>query len=101
MTNDAKDRHVLAAAAHAGAGMIVTYNLRHFPPNATWPWGVDAVGPSAFFKGLYAADPDSVIEVIKQQASDIHRDFAQMLRVLHAAVPAFVELVCRDTRISL
>ena len=31
MTNDEKDRHVLAAAVRAGAQTIVTFNKRHFP----------------------------------------------------------------------
>ena len=30
MANDKKDRHVLAAAAHGQASIIVTLNLRHF-----------------------------------------------------------------------
>ena len=32
MANDEKDRHVLAAAAHGQASIIVTLNLRHFRP---------------------------------------------------------------------
>jgi predicted nucleic acid-binding protein len=31
MSNDPGDRHVLAAAVHEQADLIVTYNLRHFP----------------------------------------------------------------------
>jgi predicted nucleic acid-binding protein len=31
MTNHPKDRHVLAAAAHAGVKVIVTYNIKEFP----------------------------------------------------------------------
>ena len=45
MTNDEKDRHVLAAAVHAGAQTIVTFNKRHFPPASTSPWNVEALGP--------------------------------------------------------
>ena len=32
MTNDDKDRHVVAAAVHGEAAIIVTFNLRHFRP---------------------------------------------------------------------
>jgi predicted nucleic acid-binding protein len=101
MTNDAKDRHVLAAAAHANARFLVTYNLKHFPLSATKPWRVTAVGPSQFLKTLYSSEPQAVVEVLRQQAIDIKRSFVDQLRVLHRAVPAFVEVVCRDTHTAL
>ena len=34
LTNDPKDRHVLAAAIACDAPIIVTYNKRHFPEGA-------------------------------------------------------------------
>lgn len=101
MTNDVKDRHVLAAAAQAKARTLVTYNLKHFPMSSTKPWRVTAVGPSLFLKQLYASNPQSVVEVLREQAAEIKRTFADQLRVLHKAVPAFVEVVCRDTRTEL
>ena len=101
MTNDAKDRHVLAAAAHAKARLIVTYNLKHFPLSSTKPWRVTTVGPSQFLKKLYASDPQAVVAVLREQAADINRTFVDQLRVLHKAVPAFVGIVCRDTHTGL
>ena len=32
MTNDPKDRHVLAAAVRGAAHAVITENVRHFPP---------------------------------------------------------------------
>ncbi len=54
MTNDPKGRHVLAAPVRASAQAVVTFNKRHFPPAATGPWKIEAVGPSAFLEALYA-----------------------------------------------
>ena len=42
---DEGDRHVLAAALHAGADVIVTFNLRHFPRKTLAPFGVRALAP--------------------------------------------------------
>ena len=55
---DPDDRHVLAAALAAGAGTILTMNLRDFPASALAPHGVAAAHPDDFLCGLYDADPD-------------------------------------------
>ena len=65
VTNEGKDRYVLAAAAHAKARLIVTYNLRDFPPSSTRQWRLTAIGPSAFLKDLYASDPGSVQAIVR------------------------------------
>src|SRR5438132_13997745 len=43
-----KDRHVLAAAVEAGADLIVTHNLRHFPPEACGPHDIRVRSPDDF-----------------------------------------------------
>ncbi len=55
---DPDDRHVLAAALAAGAGTILTMNLRDFPSSALAPHSVTAVHPDDFLCGLHSADPD-------------------------------------------
>jgi predicted nucleic acid-binding protein len=100
MTNDAKDRHVLAAAVHARARTIVTFNKRHFPSVSTLPWNVEAVGPAAFLEELYLAAPTIVAERIQQQAADLRRTIAEQLAVLAKAVPSFVEFVRRDLKLK-
>lgn len=45
---DPDDRHVLAAAIKSHAQVIVTHNLRDFPPGALEPWSVEAKDPDAF-----------------------------------------------------
>jgi hypothetical protein len=39
---DADDRHVLAAAIHGGAQVILTFNQRHFPPQSLSAYGITA-----------------------------------------------------------
>ena len=97
MANHPKDRHVLAAAVHAKARTIVTYNLRDFPPESTRPWRITAVGPSTFLKRMYNAHPALVLETLRQQAADISRAFEDQLRTLYKAVPAFIDAVRHDT----
>lgn len=72
-TVDEKDRHVLAAAIVAGAQVIVTFNLRHFPVGALEPYRVAAQGPDEFLLNLLDLDPERVIEIIEQQAAALQR----------------------------
>lgn len=57
---DPNDRHVLAAALEAGAGLIVTMNLRDFPRMAMAAAGMRAIHPDAFLTDLWAHHPDAV-----------------------------------------
>ena len=68
LTNDPKDRHVLAAAVRCSAQFIVTYNRRHFPQAAVEPWGIEVQGPSTFLKHQYDLDPAIVIDKLQAQA---------------------------------
>jgi predicted nucleic acid-binding protein len=58
MKNDKKDRHVLAAAVKSGAKLIVTYNEKHFQPEALESYGIERQGPSTFLIGLYDLEPE-------------------------------------------
>jgi predicted nucleic acid-binding protein len=71
MTNHPTDRHVLAAAAHAGAKVIVTYNIKDFPPSSLTPYSITVQGPSAFLKDLYIAAPAMVMQTLEGQAAAI------------------------------
>lgn len=61
---DPDDRHVLAAAIHAGAQVIVTRNLRDFPGDALDPWGIQAQHPDAFLTGLHEAHPEALGRIV-------------------------------------
>jgi hypothetical protein len=53
MTNDRKDRHVLAAAVGSHSELIVTYNRRDFPISSVERFDIKIQGPSTFLRGLY------------------------------------------------
>lgn len=61
---DPDDRHVLAAAIHADAQVIVTRNLRDFPSDRLTPWGVVAQHPDVFLIGLHQDHPDVLGKVV-------------------------------------
>ena len=63
---DADDRHVLAAAIHCGARVIVTANLRDFP-NATLALNdIEARHPDGFILGLLTDSPDEVLGTMRR-----------------------------------
>lgn len=68
---DPDDRHVLAAAIHAGAGVIVTANLADFPSDALRPHGIEAQHPDNFILGLLGVDPHGVCEAARRQRESL------------------------------
>jgi hypothetical protein len=57
---DPGDRHVLAAAIHGRAHVIVTYNLRHFPSEHLSRYGIEAQHPDEFLTHLIDLAPGPV-----------------------------------------
>jgi predicted nucleic acid-binding protein len=64
---DPDDRHVLAAAIHCRAELIVTFDLRHFPHDALAPHRVEAIHPDRFVAGLLARSPTAVYSAFRSQ----------------------------------
>lgn len=58
---DPDDRHVLAAAIHGGAGVIVTCNLKHFPQNVVEHHGIHVQHPDEFVANLLDLHPQAVV----------------------------------------
>lgn len=73
MRNDAKDRHVLAAAVHAHAALIVTANRKDFPPEALQPFGVEAIGPDDFLLDQLDLDPSTTLPCLDLQHRALKR----------------------------
>lgn len=63
---DADDRHVLAAAIHCGAQVIVTANLRDFPKATLALYDIEARHPNAFILGLLTESPDEVLGTMRR-----------------------------------
>jgi hypothetical protein len=59
---DADDRHVVAAAIHGGANLIVTFNLKDFPPDKLARYNLTAQHPDDFIFDLLDLDAARVCE---------------------------------------
>lgn len=68
---DADDRHILAAAIHAKADAIVTFNLRDFPAENLAPFGVEAIHPDEFIVSLLEADAETVFLAAERQRQSL------------------------------
>ncbi len=64
---DPDDRHVLAAAIRAQAGVIVTYNLRDFPAEHLRPYGIEVQHPDEFVAHLLGLSPGAVGAAVRDQ----------------------------------
>lgn len=64
---DPDDRHVLAAAIHARASVIVTYNLKDFPAEILFRHGVETSHPDDFLSELFDAATALVVATVKRQ----------------------------------
>lgn len=68
---DPDDRHVLAAAIHGGAGVIVTSNLKDFPAAALAPFKITAIDADSFVLKLLATDADGVVTALASDRADL------------------------------
>lgn len=68
---DPDDRHVLAAAIHGRADVIVTANLRDFPDNALCPYGIVAQHPDEFVLHLLDLDPTAVARAAQEHRASL------------------------------
>ncbi len=89
MPNDPKDRHVLAAAVHDQAPIILTFNLRHFRVEHLYPFGVRALHPDTFLAEIFTPNQALILAKLEQQAADRRRNLRHLLDILHPLVPRF------------
>ena len=96
MPVDPDDRHVAAAAVKAGAGVIVTPNLRDFPRDPLRRWDIDVQTPGEFLQHLWFLRPDIMSAILEEMAADytrppVTRD--EILDHLITTAPEFVAVV--------
>ena len=100
VTNEPKDRHVLAAAIHAGAEVLLTFNLKDFPDEAMAPWGIDALHPQNYLLILYEMDNVQVVSRIAAIAARRGEDQEDVLVRLGRSLPSFSSRLLDDLRLG-
>jgi predicted nucleic acid-binding protein len=81
---DPKDCHVLAAAIHAKADVIVTFNLKDFPADTLALFGMEAQHPDKFVTSLLDVDVASVCEAVKRQRASLKNPPKSAIELLQA-----------------
>ena len=95
MTNDVKDRHVLAAAVRGGAEVLVTFNTKDFPVESVETFDLEVVHPDDFLLDqldLYHAPTlRTMVELVEGYDSPtmVMDDF--LLALARAGVPKFAD----------
>lgn len=105
MTNDPKDRHVLAAAIEGRADLIVTSNLKDFPAESCEPHDIDVQPPDDFLCHQWDVDdPERIMEILERWAAGLKTPPLSLEELLeeHLArsVPKFCEMVLQSVRSS-
>lgn len=88
MTNDPKDRHVLAAAVACGADTVITTNGKDFPPSATAPHGITPRSPDEFLASLLRRETrDAALAALHSHAEFHGWTVTELLALLKADGP--------------
>lgn len=83
---DPEDRHVVAAGIAAGASLIITWNLRDFPPTELGKYCLQALSPDAFLSELYDEVPGLVVGSLANARRNLSKtrlsesDFVELLK---------------------
>lgn len=96
LTNDPKDRHVLAAAIVGHAEVIVTDNLRDFPHQALAPFNLEAQSADAFLTHLFDAARERMVQVVLEQTNALRsppKTYREVLESIGKQAPTFARLV--------
>ena len=89
LTNDLKDRHVLAAAICGGCPVILTFNLRHFKNDNLQVHGIVAMHPDDYLMTLFEIEPSQVIAVLGEIAGRRRMETEDVLIRYGSVIPKF------------
>lgn len=78
---DPADIHVLATAIQAGAGAIITQNLRDFPARELSGYDVNAIAPDPFLMDLWLSNRAHVTEAVNHTHAEAERLSGQTLPI--------------------
>jgi predicted nucleic acid-binding protein len=99
MTNDPKDRHVLAAGIRANCEVLVTFNLTDFPEGSVEAYDIEIVHPDKFLLDQLDLYPGPTVGVLRQLITDYSSPKLEMedllVRLADAGVPEFASAVRR------
>ncbi len=93
-TPDPDDRHVIAAAVYGRVDVIVTNNLKDFPPTSVQPYGIAVQSLGEFPVHQYHLDPDLFINVLRKQV-EMRKGitYARLAESLGKQAPELAKLV--------
>jgi predicted nucleic acid-binding protein len=101
MTNDPKDRHVLAAAVEARVDALVTFNLVDFPAAAVSAYDVQVMSPDTLLCELLTRSPRLIRQIVTEQARDLIAppiSVADVIAELEQSTPIFAKELVRHMR---
>jgi len=67
---DPADAHVLAGAIAAGAGALLTFNLRDFPARRLAAHGITSRHPDGFLWEMFSREPEAAGQAIRKTAAE-------------------------------
>ena len=77
---DPADTHVLAGAIAAGAGVLLTFNMRDFPVRRLAAHGITPRHPDGFLWELFSKEPEATGQAIRETAADVGRTDPDAIR---------------------
>jgi len=96
MTNQPKDRHVLAAAVRCGAHAIVSDNKKDFAAESLSPYNLDCLTADEFLVHQFHLAPELVMDKLQMQAKKRNVSLAGLLMRLSCGASKFAELAMSE-----